>query len=383
MNVEGHAIRARARSWIRGIGGVGLAGLIVTLAAGARPAAAQTQAPCDLAGPAPVFPHIPICAFVGAYQDSSLLLPKRCLGTFTGPLPDSVVARPRTVTVRFRRDRRVEARQDFGGYRVYRVIDTPDSSRMVLIRRFSRQTGDERLWNFSAVTTQYNSDSTVTTLPFICHGTVANDSVVTFVDPDSSGAFVKVCRLRKPQTGLDGLCISPGDSVLVLKAPPGPHDGFRTWYAITYEGRNNSLDGNYADLFVPDTLRCANPSDPNGCPNLNHKLLNLAGPVEPTGGPQLNLRKVVVVPNPFRSREAWDAPGGHELHFINLPQDARIRIYTVAGDLVADLQHHDPVHDFESWDLRNGHGADVASGIYMYRVEAASFSFQDRFIVIR
>lgn len=376
--IERFEVRARR---LQGLGASAVAVLALTcgLGFGAPRAIAQSVTPCALDGPAAVFPRIPLCAFSGAYRDSTLLFPKRCLGSFAGPQPDSVLDRARTITVRFRRDRRAEARRDFGGYRIYRVTGTPDTSRMVLIRRYSRQTGDERQWNFSVVAPDTAIDGTIT-LPFKCHGAVANDSIVTFVDPDSSGNWIKVCRTRSPQTGLDGLCTSPGDSVLVLSAPPGPHDGFRTWYAITYEGRNTTLDGNYADLYVPD------PScpDPNNCSNLNNKALNLTSqPVEPTGGPQPNLERVIVVPNPFRSREAWDAPGGHELHFINLPNDARIRIYTVSGDLVAELQHHDPIHDFERWDLRNGRGKDVSSGIYLYRVEAPAFSFQDRFIVIR
>src|SRR5207249_2039837 len=100
-------------------------------------------------------------------------------------------------------------------------------------------------------------------------------------------------------------------------------------------------------------------------------------------GPTQNLERVVVVPNPFRATAEWDTPTGHEVHFINLPQEARIRIFTVAGDLVAELHHSDRVRDFERWDLKNDDGHDVASGIYMFRVEASSFSFQDRFIVIR
>jgi len=41
------------------------------------------------------------------------------------------------------------------------------------------------------------------------------------------------------------------------------------------------------------------------------------------------------------------------------------------------------VRDFERWDLKNQRGRNVASGIYMYRVESDAFEFQDRFIVIR
>ena len=92
---------------------------------------------------------------------------------------------------------------------------------------------------------------------------------------------------------------------------------------------------------------------------------------------------MAVVPSPFRATEAWDRIGGNEIHFINLPSEAVIKIYTVSGDLVTELQHKDAVRDFARWDLKNANGQDVSSGIYMYRVEAASFTFQDRFVVIR
>jgi DNA-binding beta-propeller fold protein YncE len=220
-------------------------------------------------------------------------------------------------------------------------------------------------------------------LPFKCREAVVHDSVLTFVDPDSSGALVKVCRDLDPQ----GRCISPRDSVWALMPVPGPHDGFRTWYTVTYEAYN-TIDNTYEDLFVPDTgddyVRCGEHGVARTCPNLNNKLANMiAVPVEPTAGPTVNLRTVTVVPNPFRGRESWDLPNGNEVQFKNLPPKARIRIYTVAGDLVRDLSHTESVRDFERWDLKNASGRDVASGIYMYRVESGTFFAQGHFIIIR
>src|SRR5262249_53567450 len=155
--------------WSRGGPRVGgrLAVVVITLALSRPlPAAAQSATPCDLTGPAAQFPRIPNCAFVGAYQDSSLVEAQRCLGTFHGPLPRSTPERPRRVPFRFGRARRIEARKDFGGYRISRVVNYPgpaDTSRMVLIRRFSRQTNDEITWNFSTVDTS---------LQFRCKGGV-------------------------------------------------------------------------------------------------------------------------------------------------------------------------------------------------------------------
>ena len=221
------------------------------------------------------------------------------------------------------------------------------------------------------------------TLPYLCNSGVVNDSVVTFVDPDSSGQYRKVCR--RPGT-VDSRCLSPGDSIFVLVPPPGPHDGFLTWYSVTIEKRNTT-DTDFEDLFLPDTLdnfaRCKGTTIPDSCPNLNHKKRNLAGPVEPTSGPTANLEHVLAVPNPYRGHEVWDQPGQGEVHFINLPAQSKIRIYTASGDLVRELAHNDNIRDFERWDLKNGQGKLVASGIYIYRVESGTFHFQNRLVVIR
>ena len=344
------------------------------LLGGARGAAAQITG----------FPHIPVWAFPGAWQDYTHQFPNRCVGELA-VRPDSIRPQPRTITVRWLRSRTAEARLDFGGYRVYRITSRvdpvtgrPDTGSAVLLRRFSVNAGDSVSWNFSRVDT--------TTFQYMCHGKVVNDSILTFVDPDSSGSFYKACRVTDPPDNPFGRCLSPGDSVFKLIAPPGPHDGFRTWYTVTYEAFNQR-EQTYEDLFVPDLTGiigpCFGPA-PDSCYNLNNKLTNvIAEPVEPSAGPRPDLERVAVVPNPYRATEAWDPNASHEVHFINLPPQARIKIYTVAGDLVAELEHSDTIRDFERWDLRNQNGQEVSSGIYVYRVESATLTFQHRFVVIR
>lgn len=307
-------------------------------------------------------------------------------GGFCATCPDSIVERPRTVTLRFLRDRRAEARFNFGGYRIYRVTLAPDTARMVLVRRFSVNPGDDLSWYFSRV------DTLDPTLPFKKNGVVVHDSVITFVDPDSSGSYQKVCRRVDNQ----GRCLTPRDSIMVLVPPPGPHDGIPTYYTVTYEARNTGQDATYEDMYVAgrdvfdDFARCATPGDSSSCPiiNLNHKALNVTPRpgqplVEPTRGPTADLEMVHVVPNPYRASEVWDQPGSNEIHFINLPASARIRIYTVSGDLVREIDHQDPVRDFERWDLKNGRGQPVHSGVYIYRIESGTFTRQSRFVVIR
>jgi hypothetical protein len=320
------------------------------------------------------FWHIPVWVRPGGWQDDTARFPNRCIGILE-PRSDSLIQKPRTLTVRFLRSRRVEARPDFGGYRIYRGTNSADTTTMMLLRRYSVNSGDSPLWHFSRVD--------LPSLEFKCGEAVVHDSVLTYVDPDSSGALIKVCR----RVDHLGRCLSRGDSVWALVAPPGPHDGFRTWYTVTYEAQN-TFDNNYEELSAPDTsdnyARCAQFGRPETCPNLNSKAANrIAEPVEPTAGPTANLQTVAVVPNPFRAQESWDRPDGNEVHFINLPPKARIRIFTVAGDFIRELSHDDPVRDFERWDLKNANGRDVASGIYMFRIEADAFFAQNRFVVIR
>ncbi len=331
------------------------------------------------------FPRIPIWAYPGAYQDIAHTVSPYttlCAGLTPGTPADSVRDPVRSVTVRFLRDRVAEARPDFGGYRIYRVINTPDSTKMELIRRYSVQPNDIDLWFMSRVDP--------TDLQFKCGGTVVHDSIATFLDPDSSGSLQKICPRIDPKTNRCTV-----DSVFRIIIPPGPHDGFVTYYSVTYELYNSGLEGTYEDMFVPDTngtIRpCGNPADHGTCANLNNKLANLSNPVVPSGGATQNLEKVVVVPNPYRATEEWDVGGNHDIHFVNLPLRAKIKIYTLAGDLVQTLNHDarpngsdiSDVRDFERWNLKNSSGRDVSSGIYMFRVESDAFSFQGRFIVIR
>jgi hypothetical protein len=136
-------------------------------------------------------------------------------------------------------------------------------------------------------------------------------------------------------------------------------------------------------------------------------------------------KKVWVVPNPYRGARfikdrpsAWDLtpnatdPTGTHLDFYGLPPgDWRIKIFTVSGDLVAELNAKDAVNesvrgqatDSEGqthpgynrqqdtaddgqarWNLISRNGQDVVSGIYLYTVElGGEVIYRSKFVVIR
>jgi hypothetical protein len=74
-----------------------------------------------------------------------------------------------------------------------------------------------------------------------------------------------------------------------------------------------------------------------------------------------------------------------ELQFIHLPQHCTIRIYTLSGYLVDEINHDKSVDDgSEPWDLKSKEGRDVAYGIYIYHVHAPGVGERiGKFAVIR
>jgi hypothetical protein len=302
----------------------------------------DTEARTWRADPKPAVPNLMVRAFAGVPASTGA---------------DSTVTRK--TTVRWLRDGEAEARSDFGGYRIYRKYTERDTTNMDLVRRFAEN--DTLLWHFDA-----------------------NQSVLQFVDPDSSGNLVKVCRIVDNL----GRCVTVGDSVYAIVPPPGPHEGFSVYYTVTLGSIDQTLRET-ADMFIADTLdayaRCNVPGDPTSCPNLNSKDRNLIDePVFVSGAATTNVEQVFVVPNPYRGGERWDEPGVNRVQFFNLPAKVTVRVFTMAGDLVQELRHDDPLSGNLTWNLKNADGRDVSSGIYLFHVVSEQgFEQKGHFVVIR
>ena len=99
--------------------------------------------------------------------------------------------------------------------------------------------------------------------------------------------------------------------------------------------------------------------------------------------------RVGVYPNPYRVNAAWD--GGTEqtrkIMFFNLPERAQLRVYTLAGEIVAERNHtSDGKGDIEwynqfssdnrvlsggelAWDLLSEANQNLTTGLYLYSVK--------------
>lgn len=125
----------------------------------------------------------------------------------------------------------------------------------------------------------------------------------------------------------------------------------------------------------------------------NNKFLAIPGPAP---GEVVEGNRITVFPNPYRVEARWDQGTlvrDHYLWFANLPQRATIRIYTLAGDLVAETDFvgsaydgsdargvYDPRRELDindirlsgrswAWNLITRQGQAAATGLYMYSVE--------------
>ncbi|UCD63266.1 MAG: hypothetical protein JSW34_11015 [Candidatus Zixiibacteriota bacterium] len=109
--------------------------------------------------------------------------------------------------------------------------------------------------------------------------------------------------------------------------------------------------------------------------------------------------KVFVYPNPYRSDAGYrddsfegrmdtDRPDDRVrvVHFANLPARCTIRIYTMDGDLVRELEHNrdisDPEASHDTWNLITRNTQKVVSGIYYWTVEAENGETQVGKLVI-
>ena len=91
-----------------------------------------------------------------------------------------------------------------------------------------------------------------------------------------------------------------------------------------------------------------------------------------------SLDKIRVVPNPYVASARWEPSnpytsgrGPREIHFTHLPSKCKIRIFTVNGELVKEINHEEPFSDgAEKWNLLSRDNLSISYGIYIFEVDA-------------
>ena len=124
--------------------------------------------------------------------------------------------------------------------------------------------------------------------------------------------------------------------------------------------------------------------------------------ISPSNPVASNLNNVKVVPNPYIGSARWNNPipsdadpWEHRIQFINLPADANIKIFTLDGDFVDEINSGGIVKVSSSfggtgsdsvaeWDLITRNDQEAAPGIYMYVIDSPSAGTKiGKFVIVR
>ncbi len=132
-------------------------------------------------------------------------------------------------------------------------------------------------------------------------------------------------------------------------------DGFPYWYSVVSFSAPDEEEG--LDSFYSGY-------------NENSQLV-FPGPSPVAAG---SARKVGVYPNPYRAGSMFDSRTGEiefgrKIWFTGLPARCRIQVFNLVGEIVATLDHDDPVSGQAAWDILSANQRAIASGLYVFAVE--------------
>jgi hypothetical protein len=199
------------------------------------------------------------------------------------------------------------------------------------------------------------------------------ESFRRFNDPESIRAFVFV----PPDEGTGG-----GDQDDVPEqtelSPSGPFNGFQVRYAVTAFDRVKLGSSNVEFISSCEDTLVDESGFPDGIqPDPATVWPDVLFPRSDAKSTVSLLSDVYPVPNPYvrdpnsPSYPRWELPGQWRIQFVNLPTNATIKIFTLAGDNVRQLEHRED-HGTENWDLRNDSGELVDAGVYLWLVKTPS-----------
>jgi len=93
---------------------------------------------------------------------------------------------------------------------------------------------------------------------------------------------------------------------------------------------------------------------------------------------------VYAYPNPLRLEAGFPEAPGELVTFTNLPAGSRVMVFTVSGDIVADLTPDLQEGRNIKWFTRNDSDEPLASGVYIYKVESPGReNYFSKIIIIR
>jgi len=177
--------------------------------------------------------------------------------------------------------------------------------------------------------------------------------------------------------------LSEDDKIIILRQLDNGIE-YPTW-EISFSGDISTVGDEYTFYFKR--------------PFTNEDIFHFSvhGPLVHEEQAEESIDRVKVVPNPYYAAASWEfrgsaaaasslvGRGDRRIAFINVPQNATIRIYTVRGDLVQVLKQDGGISDRIFWDLRSKDEIEIAYGVYIFQVSVpfSNKTYTGKFAVIK
>lgn len=196
-------------------------------------------------------------------------------------------------------------------------------------------------------------------MPFDIFNVTANDTALFFIDETSP------ITKNKNNKQWDW-----GEGIILLADGSTTTSNFKASYEIKF-----SLDTTVAVQKLPKSgdvyqVKTRKPFEKNDSYIFETKKGEIKNDLV-----KQSINDIYVVPNPYVAYSMSENPGrtftkrgDREIQFRNLPQQCKIRIYTITGELI-DTIEKDDFTSMASWDLLSSEGMRIAYGVYIYHVD--------------
>ena len=206
------------------------------------------------------------------------------------------------------------------------------------------------------------------------------------LDQSKSNSQSLVMLAQFDSTG-NSIGFNTGFDYVKLKQPKTfPGDTTKYYYRFEVD---NLLNG-WQYLFAVSAFDKGDPA--NKLQSLESSpLANLARILPGTLPNNNDMKDVGVYPNPYYGNAYWDGNSERlrKIYFYNLPSECEITIYTLAGDVVKTIEHHQDSNGSnvrwfqqyasdgkqqmtggeDAWDLLTNNDQAIATGLYLYTVK--------------
>lgn len=137
-------------------------------------------------------------------------------------------------------------------------------------------------------------------------------------------------------------------------------------HKVNVNGRSGLWMGTYP--FADSPLNSFLPKDAASLKSLGVGYV-VSIEVPSAGDVASGAKKIYVKPNPYKRKAFFDVDIEHKVAFVNIPDQSKITVLDVAGQIVFQQMITSPTSGTFFWDVYSKDGMEVANGLYIYIVE--------------